>query len=447
MAGARWCEEERRRLRELMESGDVPSLAAAAAEMARAFPGRRPWTAATIHLATARFGIRSRFASPAKTSVSFFESSADGSAVLTLKSKTIRTLDVALREAKVDLRVWRVERWIANKWDQGQKRKDGGAQVVELWQVKVWLRRIAPKPVERAVESLMRRLTSPARRRVEVGHRRRPTRARHMLEMCLFDAHIGKLCWGKETGDSYDVQIAVDVYRNAAEDLLGRVRGYAFERVLFPVGQDLFQVDNWMGTTERGTAVDFEGRFQRTFEMCADTVRSVVNRLAVVAPVKIVWVPGNHDPATSWYLVKFLEAYYRREPRVVIDSSPSRRKYERYGTCLVGYTHGHDEPHRDLPTIMAGERPADWAATTERVWHVGHGHRRRETRYSAGDTFGAVSVVAIPSLSGTDAWHYSKGYVKTRRLAQCYLWSRDEGLVGRFEACARLSSKAGRVLG
>ncbi|KKM66722.1 hypothetical protein LCGC14_1478300, partial [marine sediment metagenome] len=55
--------------------------------------------------------------------------------VLTLRSKTVRTLDAALEAAGTDLCVWEVERHVINKWDQGSKQTDGTVQVVELWQV------------------------------------------------------------------------------------------------------------------------------------------------------------------------------------------------------------------------------------------------------------------------------------------------------------------------
>jgi hypothetical protein len=355
------------------------------------------------------------------------------SRVLTLRSSTVRTLEGALAEAKVDLGVWEVDRFTVNKWDQGQKREDGGAQVVELWQVKVWLKRVAPKPIVDAFEALCERLPAARPSRAPRAKVTDP----HLLELALFDAHFGKLCWGQETGSPYDVKIAARVYANAVDDLLARVAGYPIERVLYPIGEDFFQVDNWIGTTVKGTPVDTDGRFQRTFETGVDAVTQSIERCLRVAPVKVIWVPGNHDKATSWYLAKVVQAYFRDDPRVVVNASPRSRKYHRYGTSLIGFTHGDEEPHRDLPTIMASEEPAEWAAVTCREWHVGHYHKKKETRYNAGDSFGAVGVRVLPSLSGTDDWHYKKGYVKTLRAAEAYLWSREEGYVGHFSVNVR----------
>ena len=277
--------------------------------------------------------------------------------VLTLRSKTVRTLDGALDAAGTDLCVWEVERHVINKWDQGSKQTDGTVQVVELWQVKVWLRRVAPKPIVDAFEMLCERL--PAAKPGPIRVRVPPLKDPHLLELTLFDAHFGKVCWGQETGSSYDVKIARRVYAEAVEDLLARVQGYPIEPMLYPIGQDFFHVDNWVGTTVKGTQVDTDGRFQRTFEVGAEAVIESVKLCIKIAPVKIIWVPGNHDRTTSWYMAKTIQAYFREEDRVVVNASPQPRKYHRYGVTLLGFTHGDEEPHRDLPTIIASEEPQD----------------------------------------------------------------------------------------
>ena len=108
---------------------------------------------------------------------------------------------------------------------------------------------------------------------------------------------------------------------------------------------------------------------------------------------------------------------------------PRPRKHLRWGNTLIGYTHGEDEAHRDLPSIMAAEWPDQWAATLYREWHVGHWHKRKETVYTAGDTFNGCRVMILDSLCGTDAWHHKKGYVRSGRAATAHVYHEERGPV------------------
>jgi hypothetical protein len=81
---------------------------------------------------------------------------------------------------------------------------------------------------------------------------------------------------------------------------------------------------------------------------------------------------------------------------------------------------------------MAQERPTDWAVSKTKEWHLGHFHHKREYKFSAGNTFNGVSVRILPSLSGTDAWHFEKGFVKQPAVAEAYIFSKENGYVGHF---------------
>lgn len=265
----------------------------------------------------------------------------------------------------------------------------------------------------------------------------------HMLEVSVFDAHFGKLCWGEETGTNYDLKIAEQVYKQAVQDLNAKTQSFNVDKILFPIGSDFFHVNNPNNTTAKGTPQDADERLKKIFQVGHMAIVHCLDELSARAPVHVTWVPGNHDPDVSWYLAKTIEAWYRNNPNITVDATPTARKYIKYGMCLLGITHGNEEKHADLPTLMAQEAAQDWAATDggHREWHVGHLHKRKETRFIAGDTHVGVPVKILPSLSGTDAWHYRKGYVKAKRAADAYLWSFKDGYAGHFVANARQIDK------
>jgi len=344
----------------------------------------------------------------------------DENRILLLRSETIRDPHKALAEANVDLDIWEIKDFVVNKWDMAAKRKDQDSlMVTELWQVKVWLRLKDKNPIKTALEGALDKIAKHAPKYPKIKTK---PKGDHLLEISLFDSHFGKLAWGRETGQDYDLNIAKKIYQHAIEDLINKTKSFGIERILFPVGQDFFHIDDATYATPKGkNRLDVDGRLGN-LEMCLG-----------VAPVDVIWVPGNHDRQTSMYLCKYLKAWFRHIPeRIVIDDSPKFRKYKLYGVNLIGFTHGDCEKQATLRSIMAGEEPELWARSRFREWHLGHFHKKKETSYSVGDSHVGVMVKVLPSLCGTDAWHYEMGYVQNIRSAEAYLWNKKEGYAGHL---------------
>lgn len=244
------------------------------------------------------------------------------------------------------------------------------------------------------------------------------------------DHHFAKLAWARETGEHYDLKIAKRRYIEATERTVKRAaRAYNMSEWVLPVGHDFFQINNDDGTTKKGTPQDFEGRLPKIIQVGKESVIESVGIAAQVAPVKIRWVPGNHDPDTSFFLMMILEEVFRKDSRVTVEMDHKSRKYHRFGCNLFGLTHGNEEKHVDLPIIMAGER-SDFGETTDHWWFLGHYHKKKELRFIAGDTMGPVILQILPSLSGTDAWHFRKGYVNGIRAWETYYFDYDDGFIG-----------------
>lgn len=361
-------------------------------------------------------------------------------------SSTIRTVEDALRHAEVDELIWeafetKVNAWqVAGKKNLGQdeeRRWRGEEQWKDtLWQVTVKLRRRAPKGIQDGVRGLV----SSLREDPIVLPRpvRRKSKDPHLLELVLFDLHLGKRCWGEEVGGAdYNLDIAENIFVDAVRELLGRVEHFQIERILFPVGQDFFQCDNSANETSHGTVVDsVDDRLSKVFRTGCRAVMKALDACREIADTEVIWVPGNHDTTTSWFLCEVLDARYHADKHVTVDAGPTHRKYRKYGPTLLAYTHGRDEKIRDLPLIMAAEQPVMWSETKYRHWRCGHFHKKAQYQFTAGDTFNGVKVDILPSLSGTDHWHYTKGFVRNGRTAEAYLWGREHGYVGHFSTAS-----------
>jgi hypothetical protein len=380
---------------------------------------------------------------PVPTDESFEKTETEDCAVITSKSSTVRTLAGALETANVDLSIWEVEKHTINKWDcvgrveskeVSYKHWKRQLAAVELWQVKVWLRRKVPKVIEEGVKLFLSQI--PAHKYVlpKFEHHSDP----YLLEVSIWDHHFGKLAWGRETGQNYDLKIAETLYSNAAHELIEKARGFNLERIVVPIGQDFFHVDGPNNTTTAGTPQDVDGRLAKIFATGQKALINLIDLLMGIAPVHILWVPGNHDWYTSWYLIKVIEAHYRMTPSVTIDAGEMPRKHIEYGCNLLAYTHGNEEKHASLPAIMAGAWPQAWARTTHREWKIGHFHKVKETHYSSAETIDGVLVRVLPSLCGTDSWHFKKGYVGGMRAAQAFLYSQKNGYAGHINVNAKV---------
>lgn len=331
----------------------------------------------------------------------------------------------------VDTTRWEPTKLTHNLWQQGSKGPDGELLHQNLHQTTLHLKRIAGTA---ALDDLAAALLADLRQPAPSAPVVLKVKGDYLLELDPVDLHYGKLGWPEETeSDAFDLTIASTDFREAIDDLLGKTAGFKCSEAVIPMLNDLLHTDNLRSETTSGTRVDSDSRYHKMFRRAVADMRWAIDRAKSRAPVvHIKGVPGNHDLLGGWSLMEVIRAVYENDRRVVIDNAPTRRKYHRWGRTLLGYTHGSEEKHSDLPLIMAQERPSDWAATLFRHFRLGHLHRKRQWRFTVGETFMGVEVRVLRSLSGTDAWHYAKGYVKERRAVEAFVHHNYDGEVGAF---------------
>lgn len=241
------------------------------------------------------------------------------------------------------------------------------------------------------------------------------------------DIHMGKLASDSFTnwGD-YDSNIAKELFNKALEDLIIKVSGFNIDRFLFPVGNDLLHVNNDNNTTAAGTLQDTDSRVSKMFNNSVSLMTIAIEKLCKFRPVDVIIVRSNHDYDTIMYVGEVLKAYFKDNKNVTINNSPTQRKYYVYGKNLLGFTHGNEEKHASLPLIMCNEQKENWSNTDFRFWITGHYHFTQLKDYQG------VKVCILPSISGSDRWHVSKGYVGAQRGAVGMLFNKNDGLIAEF---------------
>jgi hypothetical protein len=243
----------------------------------------------------------------------------------------------------------------------------------------------------------------------------------YMLEIPLMDVHLSKLCWDKETGNDYDSDIAVKRFKYVIGEIVKEASRYPIKKIILPIGQDFFNSDNDKGSTNAGTLQSMDSRWQKMYFLGCQLIIEAIETLKQLAPLDIMYVPGNHDKTMSYFLLLNTSAWYRNDKNVNIDISPSYRKYIKFGQCMIGYSHG-EENKKNLPLIMQSEAPEIWGTTKFRELHLGHLHSEHVTEYPG------FKTRRISTITGTDDWHTSMGYINTIKQAQAFIWDETKGL-------------------
>ena len=243
-----------------------------------------------------------------------------------------------------------------------------------------------------------------------------------MLELPIMDFHLGKLAWREETGADYDLKIAEKLWRETVHSLLSKAQlAGRPEYILFPIGQDFFHFDTPTTTTTAGTQLDSDTRWQKMFCKGVELLTWAVEQCRLLAPVRVLWIPGNHDTVLSYAATVGLAQRYFETEDVSVDLSPQPRKYVRYGANLIGFAHGVEEGKR-IDGLMQVEAAQDWGKTDWREYHLGHLHTEQTTEKN-GIIFRRISSVTAP-----DAWHSENGFIGSTRRAQAFVWDKNKGL-------------------
>ena len=357
------------------------------------------------------------------------EQTADSWSISIPKTR-ICTLEQLIEHCEIDLEEWEVERFICNKWEMGYKDGDDRGQVMPLFQVKAYLKRRKDiAAVKQEIGELKALAKSTARRPVPIARTAPPSG--NMLELNMPDLHFGKLAWGVETGGpNYDTKIAERIYREALAALLGRLPDYAYDEIVFVVGNDLLQSDTPENQTTKGTAVSCDGRYHKTFKVVRTLKIETIELLRTKARrVKVVIVPGNHDSLSMWHLGDSLECYFTNYEDVEIDNLPRGRKYHQFGRVMLMFAHGDKGKLAEFPGYMAIEEPQMWAATKFREAHCGHKHKKQESKLPQIDEKLGVRVRILSALCPPDDWHAENGFIGSQQSAEAFVWNKDEGQI------------------
>ncbi len=368
-----------------------------------------------------------------------------GEMKLFVLSARISTVEEALQAAEVNPDEWEAYRCVVKTYEQACKvqttdengrKKTIGTAVTPMKGIQVWLKR-----KNNVVKEVYADLLEDMKRHAPVYPKYPKSRVqkstdRIMIEYSFPDLHLGGLSYPPECfGDDYSCEIAIRRCEEVLTKLLSHTSHYVPEKILYVMGSDLLNA-GFSGETHAGTRQDCDTRFTRMFRIARELTVSTIDRLAEIAPVEVLVIPGNHDTEQAFTLGEAISCWYHATDRVRVDNSPAPRKVCEHGQNIIMVLHGSEtEPRQDkLPMILATEHPEAWARCKFREIHMGHFHRASETKYKTLDQYNSTTVRILPSLSSQNAWSAKKGFTGTPKAAEAHVYSATEGHIAVFTA-------------
>jgi len=141
--------------------------------------------------------------------------------------------------------------------------------------------------------------------------------------------------------------------------------------------------------------------------------------LKLKTPIEYVYISGNHDRNTGYFLAHTTQAAYKREPNITFDIEPNPCKAKLYGRTLVGYTHG-DMPKKNMATWLLKDFRREYGQSDYAEIHSGHFHNETIREVNG------IKVITLPKLCEASYWEHQQGYRSDKAMI-CYVWHVDYG--------------------
>ena len=179
-----------------------------------------------------------------------------------------------------------------------------------------------------------------------------------------------------------------------------------------------------------------------------------ISECAKVADVDLIHVPSNHDWVLSWALSQTVATFFRDHPNVhtsTYSMSERHRKYYRFGSNLIGLSHGDGAKEQQLYACMVTEAREHISDCRNLYWllhHVHHKMRKQtglKTELREKDLIGMTvvrsagevsaddgpSIEYVRSPSPPDSWHDRNGFIN-RQAVECFMYHPQDGQTVRF---------------
>lgn len=230
-----------------------------------------------------------------------------------------------------------------------------------------------------------------------------------------YDAHFGKLAYDEHFNLFFEKR---DEIIEAVREHLSLLKP---KKIVLPVGNDFFNVDNAQKTTTKGTPQDnMPWRLMvehgvKSYSMFVDAVASYG------VETEIIGVEGNHDLFSTHWLMEVFKQRYKSSLIKVKKAAP----FNFYNAQNLSFMFVHEGKDDTLRDLFAAENPEGFVKKYKEV-HKGHYHVAK-VEYKGGICFRTMG-----STSVTDSWHYENFHTTPTKVVTTLGYSEENGYKREF---------------
>ena len=181
--------------------------------------------------------------------------------------------------------------------------------------------------------------------------------------------------------------------------------------------------------TTKGTPQQNTHSHHESFEFICDHEVAIITMLLQHANnIDVIFVSGNHDEFAGWYMIKWLEGYFRTTERVSFDISPKYRKYVSYGNTALMFNHGDVLKPVKLAALFPMEYRENWSSHEN--FYIFTGDKHHEVSHD----FNGIKFYQIPAFSNAKSlWDDKNGHVMSKAEVTAFLIDETDGMTNIFK--------------